>query len=69
MMDLGVFLNPLRYRGQTEHHINCPMQDIPSNGADVLHFKFVPTSVFQWLKPLSFRWDAKWKTGDDPEIR
>ena len=64
-----MFLNPLRYRGQTEHHINCPMQDIPSNGADVLHFKYVHTYVFQWLKSLYFRWDAKWKTGDDPEIR
>lgn len=69
MMDLAAFINKLTYRGQTEHHISCHIQDIPSNGADIAHFKYVHTYIFPWIKSLFFRWDAKWKTGDDPDIQ
>jgi cholesterol 7-dehydrogenase len=69
MMDLGGFIFPLKYRGQTEHLINCHIQDIPSNGADLLHFKYVHTYIYPWFTSLYFRWDAKWMTGNDPDIK
>jgi len=66
MIDVSSFINQLTYRGKTEHHIHCHMQDIPSNGADIAHFKYVHTYITPLIKTLYFKWDAKWKTGDDP---
>ena len=47
----------------------CHVQDIPENGADILHFKYVHTHIipnFDWLK---FSWKAKWKRGDDADLK
>jgi len=59
----------LEYRGKTIHHIMCHIQDIPENGADILHFKYVHTQVIPKLDLLGFTWKAKWKRGDDPELK
>jgi cholesterol 7-desaturase len=69
MLDISNFIRKLTYRGQTEHLISCHLQDIPSNGADVLHFKYVHTYIYSWLQSVYFRWAAKWKTADDPDIK
>ena len=68
MLNVSGFLNSLKFRGTTEHHINCHMQDIPSNGADVLHFKYVHTYLTPLTKAIYFRWEAKWKIASDPDI-
>lgn len=46
----------------------CHMQDIPENGADVLHFKYVHTYIIPAIKSLFFKWQAKWMRGDDPDL-
>jgi cholesterol 7-desaturase len=60
--------NGLYYRGKTEHHIMRHIQDIPENGADVLHFKYVHTFITPLIKSIFFRWQAKWMRGDDPYL-
>ena len=69
MMNLGGYISRLAYRGKTEHLINCHLQDIPSNGADTLHFKFVHTYIFPQMKSLYMRWQPTWKRGDDPTLK
>jgi cholesterol 7-dehydrogenase len=60
--------NGLYYRGKTEHHIMCHIQDIPENGADILHFKYVHSYITPLFKSIFFRWQAKWMRGDDPNL-
>ena len=69
MMNLNQFIKPLTFRGTTEHQINCHLQDVPSNGADTLHFKYVHTYMIPWIKFIQFRWQAKWKAGNDPDLK
>ena len=37
------------YRGYTYHEIKSHLMDIPENGADTLHFKFVHKQMFPFL--------------------
>ena len=69
MLDLGNYISKLPYRGRTEHRMNCHLQDIPSNGADILHFKFVHTYIVPRIKSLYLRWQPTWKRGDDPTVK
>ena len=58
----------LENRGQTIHTIYSHVQDIPENGADTFHFKYVhkkPISSIEWME---FMWFPKWKRGDDPDL-
>jgi cholesterol 7-dehydrogenase len=59
----------LQFRGETKHHINCHIQDIPENGADILHFKYVHIQAIKNFDLIKFMWNAKWKRGDDPDIK
>ena len=59
----------LQYRGRTIHHIMCHIQDIPENGSDILHFRYVHTQIIAKINFISFAWKAKWKRGDDPDIK
>ena len=59
MIDVSSFINQLAYRGQTEHRIHCHLQYMPSNGADIAHFKYVHTYIIPFIKSLYLRWDAK----------
>ena len=68
MMDLGNYINKLAYRGKTEHQFNCHIQDILSNGADILHFKFIHNYIVPRIKSLYLRWEPKWKKGNDPTL-
>lgn len=46
----------------------CHAQDVPENGADVFHFKYVhkyPITGFKWIE---FMWLPKWMSGDDPNL-
>lgn len=69
MIDVSGFISKLTYRGQTEHHINCHLQDIPSNGADTLHFKYVHTYILPQIKSLYFKWASRWTTADKDDVK
>jgi phenylpropionate dioxygenase-like ring-hydroxylating dioxygenase large terminal subunit len=55
-------------RGQTIHDIRCHLQDIPENGADTFHFKYVHRYLIGRFKMLEVAWKPKWKRGDDPDL-
>lgn len=59
----------LEYGATTIHDIKCHIQDIPENGADIFHFKYVHSEIVHNLDAMNFLWKAKWKRGDDEDIR
>ena len=69
MIDFSPILDTLQYRAKTVHDVMCHIQDIPENGSDVYHFKYVHTEVIPKINFLSFLWKAKWKRADDPDIK
>lgn len=68
MIDFHEVTKDLEYRARTIHDLNCHMQDIPENGADVYHFKYVHAEVIPKVNFVTFLWEAKWRRGDDPNI-
>ena len=45
------------------------MQDIPENGADAAHFRFVHPDVIPNVKEgVTYLWKPRWKRGDDPDV-
>ena len=45
------------------------MQDIPENGADAAHFRFVHPDVIPNVKErVNYLWKPRWKRGDDPDV-
>jgi cholesterol 7-dehydrogenase len=62
------YISKLSSRGYTKHTIKCHVQDLPENGADVFHFKYVhkyPISGINWMQ---FMWVPNWKAGNDPDL-
>lgn len=66
------------YNGRTEHYINCHIEEVPENGADVQHLKCVHTPLmtsgidlrYMWNKLWSFgshSWTASWEPHPAPE--
>lgn len=61
------------YRGRSEHYINAHIQDIPENGADVVHLsalhghmalggQYAAQANYSWWKFLGYhKWKAAWK--------
>ena len=69
MIDFKDVLSTVEYRARTLHHIRSHIQDIPENGADIYHFKFVHSQLFDSTDIINFLWKSKWKRGDDPDIK
>lgn len=44
------------------------MQDIPENGADAYHFKYVHKLPVTGLNWIQFQWIPDWKVGNDPNL-
>ena len=44
------------------------MQDIPENGADSFHFKYVHRYLIGRFKMLEVTWKPKWVRGDSPDM-
>ena len=44
------------------------MQDIPENGADSFHFKYVHRYLIGRFKMLEVTWKPKWVRGDNPDL-
>ena len=56
------------YRGYTYHEIKSHIMDIPENGADTLHFKFVHREMFPIFSFITLSWTPSWTTGDDKNL-
>lgn len=41
MLDLSPITKDMEFRARAIHQVKCHIQDIPENGADSLHFKYV----------------------------
>lgn len=58
----------LSNRGYTKHTIRCHVQDVPENGADAYHFKYVHKLPITGLNWIQFLWVPDWKAGNDPDL-
>lgn len=45
MLDLSPMTKGFEYRATAIHDVKSHIQDIPENGADALHFKFVHRQI------------------------
>lgn len=68
MLDFKSIMSNLEYRATTIHEVRAHIQDIPENGADVFHFKYVHSEIVPKVEVVNFLWKAKWKRCDDPDI-
>lgn len=56
-------------RGESINYVNCHCQEIPENGADVRHFDFLHTSVFDWARGfIKFEWLMKSQRAADANL-
>ena len=58
----------LSFRGESINHVNCHIQEIPENGADIRHFDFLHTNVFTYVKFIQFEWSMKSHRAAEPDI-
>jgi len=58
----------LQFRGESINFVNCHIQDISENSADLKHFYYVHTYTFSWLKWVTFKWSLRWTTASDPNL-
>lgn len=57
--------NWLSYRGESINYVNCHMQEIPENGADIRHFDFLHTSFMAFIK---FEWSMLSHRASAPDL-
>ncbi|KAH9488224.1 Cholesterol 7-desaturase [Bulinus truncatus] len=66
------------WRGRTEHHINAHIEEIPENGADVVHLSQVHGPIMlagidlrtmwsKWWSFASHAWTAAWEQCPEPD--
>ncbi|BFZ20631.1 hypothetical protein BsWGS_23670 [Bradybaena similaris] len=48
------------FRGRTEHYVNAHIEEIPENGADVVHLKQVHSPVITAGSDLRTMWNKRW---------
>ncbi|CAG5115317.1 unnamed protein product, partial [Candidula unifasciata] len=48
------------YRGRTEHYVNAHIEEIPENGADVVHLKQVHGPIVTAGSDLRTMWNKRW---------
>ena len=59
----------LERRGESVQYVNCHVQEIPENGADLRHFDYVHLEpVAGTISFTKFRWAMKTKTASDPDL-
>ncbi|XP_052675117.1 cholesterol 7-desaturase nvd-like [Crassostrea angulata] len=51
------------YRGRTEHYINCHIEEVPENGADLQHLECVHAPLITSGIDLRNMWSALWSFG------
>lgn len=69
------------YRGRSEHYVNAHIQDIPENGADVVHLSMLhgdmalggqyaaQANKSLWNYLGVHKWNAKWQVDEDQKHR
>lgn len=60
----------LDHRGESAQYVNCHIQEIPENGADIRHFDFVhlEPAPYMGTKLARFTWAMKTKNASDPDL-
>ena len=70
-----IYFNPLPlktshldFRGETINYVNCHIQEIPENGADMRHFDFLHTRLISWVSFITFDWKMVSHRADDSDL-
>jgi cholesterol 7-dehydrogenase len=50
------FRTSLDFRGESINYVNCHIQEIPENGADMRHFDFLHTQLIRGSNLITFEW-------------
>lgn len=59
----------LERRGESLQYVNCHVQEIPENGADVRHFDYVHLEpIAGTINFTKFKWAMKTKPASDPDL-
>jgi cholesterol 7-dehydrogenase len=58
----------LPFRGESINYVNCHIQEIPENGADMRHFDFLHTYIFSFIKFIQFEWSMKSHRASEPDL-
>ena len=61
-------LGNYEFRGESINYVNCHIQEIPENGADMRHFQYLHYSVVDIIPFIKFRWSMKTKNASDPDF-
>lgn len=60
----------LQWRGESVQYVNCHVQEIPENGADIRHFDYVHLEPINGSVNFSrFRWTMKTKAAKDSDLK
>lgn len=58
----------LEFRGESVNYVNCHVQEIPENGADIRHFDFLHTKLFDCLNFVGFEWSMLSHRADETDL-
>lgn len=58
----------LEYRGESVNFVNCHIQEIPENGADIRHFDFLHKQLFKGIDFVHFEWTMLSNRATDPDL-
>jgi cholesterol 7-dehydrogenase len=58
----------LDFRGESINYVNCHIQEIPENGADMRHFDFLHDKVAKWCNFVTFEWKMKSHRASEPDL-
>lgn len=64
-LDIDTNLSP---RGESINFVNCHCSEIPENGADLRHFDFLHTRIFDYISFIKFDWLMKSHRAAEPDI-
>jgi cholesterol 7-dehydrogenase len=58
----------LEFRGESVHYVNCHIQEIPENGADIRHFDFVHSSFLDAFPFIKVHWNMLSERATEPDL-
>ena len=59
----------LEYRGESINYVNCHIQEIPENGADIRHFDFVHSSFLDSFPFIKVKWNMLSEPATEPDLK
>lgn len=69
MLDVKSLFPSFEYRATAIHNVKSHIQDIPSNGADAGHFKYIHENIIEGNDAIRFKWEPRWMRGDHPDLK